>query len=214
MNQRARTFSAKLKKKELILNAAKELFFTKGYYGARIEAIVKKAGISTGTFYLYYKTKSEVFKALQNEGLDILMNMVQQVISWPDITALEKMEQIVHTYFRFHHEYPEYFDILAILSASPKDLKETQSEIHKLINTKTYRFLKMIEEVIIQGVKDGEVIKIDTWKTTNVFWGLMDGLILLEKRKNIENTIKISLDELIKQAISMSFYGITDASLR
>jgi hypothetical protein len=38
---------------------------------------------------------------------------------------------------------------------------------------------------------------------------MMDGLVLLEERDNIENVIGFSLDELIKQALEMSFYGIT-----
>ena len=212
MNKRARSLTAKLEKRQKILAAAKELFFSKGYHGTRIEMIAKKAGISTGTFYLYYRNKTEIFKALQDEGIDILMNMVQQVVAWPNLGSLEKLEQIVHTYLRFHDEYRKYFDILAILSASPEELKESSSEISKVIDRKTFQFLKMVESVFVDGMEKGDIVTVDSWKATNVFWGIMDGMILLEERRNIENTIRISLKELIEQALQIAFYGISTRS--
>jgi len=208
MNLRARTHEDKQQKRKKILEAAKELFFDKGYYGTKIEMITEKTGVSTGTFYLYYKNKIEIYKALQNEGLDILVDMITQVISWPGMSSLAKLSEIARTYFCYYNEYREYFDIMAVLSATPDELKETQTEISRIIDSKTYNLLKMIEGVIIEGVESGEFIQTDTWKSMNVFWGLMDGLILLAERNNIENVIGAGLEALIKQALEMAFYGI------
>ena len=213
MNLRARTHEDKQQKRKKILEAAKELFFDKGYYGTTIEMITEKAGVSIGTFYLYYKNKVEIYKALQNEGLDILVDMITQVISRPGMSSLAKLSEIARTYFCYYNEYREYFDIMAVLSTIPDELKETQTEISRIIDRKTYNLLKMIEGVIIEGVESGEFIQMDTWKSMNVFWGLMDGLILLAERNNIENVIGVGLEVLIKQALEMAFYGIVKQSL-
>ena len=83
MQQRARSEADKLEKKQKIHQAARQLFFEKGYRGTRIQAIAREAGISTGTFYLYYKNKIEIYKALQAEGIEILTEMIHLSVSRP-----------------------------------------------------------------------------------------------------------------------------------
>jgi len=208
MQQRARSEEDKIEKKYKIHAAAKQLFFEKGYHGTRIEMIARQAGISTGTFYLYYKNKIEVYKALQAEGIEILTEMILYAISRPGMGALEKLSEVVGTYFQFYHEYRKYFDILAMLSASPEGLKEDETEISKVLDSNALRLLKVIETVLVEGVETREIISIDTWKAANVLWGMMDGLVLLGERRNIENVINIPLTELVQQALDISFYGI------
>jgi len=213
MNMRARTLEAKQQKGQKILEAAKELFFNKGYYGITIEMITEKAGVSTGTFYLYYKNKIEIYKALQNEGLDILVDRITKVISWPGLSALAKLSEIARTYFRYYNDHREYYDIMAILSATPDELKETQTEISRIIDNKVYNLLKVVEDVLKEGVENDEFISMDTWNVTNVIWGLMYGLILLKERDIMENIIEVNVEELIKQALEMAFYGIVKQRL-
>lgn len=206
--QRARTVEDKQKKKDTILKAARELFFKKGFYGTTIEMITSKAGVSTGIFYFYYKNKIEVFKALQDEGLDILQNTIDTVIAIPDMTAREKLLRLAHLYLGYYREYREYFDIMSIVCAAPDELKETDSELSTIIDDKTSGVLKKIERIIQDGIENGEFVSVDTWKVITVFWAMMDGLILLDERDNIKNVIGVGLDELVEQALDMSFHGI------
>ena len=55
MKQRARSDQEKLAKKEIILEAAKNLFSRYGYQGTTIEMITEEAGLSPAAFYLYFK---------------------------------------------------------------------------------------------------------------------------------------------------------------
>ncbi len=209
LKRRARTDEDKQKKSERILHAAKDLFFDRGYYETTVEMITEKAGVSIGTFYVYYKNKIEIYKSLQNEGLDILLDMIKQVMARPGIGARERMTELTRTYLRYYRQYREYFEIMAILSATPRELKETDSPLSKIIDGKTYEILRAIEGVLRQGVESGEFIITDTWKATNILWGIMDGLILLEERNNIKNVIGFDLEELAEEALEMAFIGIT-----
>ncbi|MBN1689508.1 MAG: TetR/AcrR family transcriptional regulator [Dehalococcoidia bacterium] len=208
MSIRARTIEAKQQKRQKILDAAKELFFNKGYYVIGIDMITEKAGVSTGTFYHYYKNKIEIYKSLQNEGLDILVDSIMKVISLPRTSSLTKLKEIARVYFRYYNDHREYFDIISILSATPDELKETQTEISRIVDRKAHSLLKMIESVLIEGIENGEFVSMNTWKVTNMFWGLMDGLILLEHRNNTLNVIGVDLEDLIKQALEITFFGI------
>lgn len=59
-------------KREALLNAALELFVEKGIYNAPTSQISKKAGVATGTLFLYFKNKEELIKELY---LDIIKEM-------------------------------------------------------------------------------------------------------------------------------------------
>ena len=52
---------------ERILSAAMREFLEKGYQSASLRNIVKTAGVTTGAFYGYFKSKEELFGALVGE---------------------------------------------------------------------------------------------------------------------------------------------------
>ena len=54
-------------RREQILQAAREVFAERGYHQASISAMVKRCGVAQGTFYLYFRSKREVFEALLDE---------------------------------------------------------------------------------------------------------------------------------------------------
>lgn len=47
-----------------LLDAAAEEFGTRGYHETAISNITQRAGVGLGTFYVYFKSKEEVFRAL------------------------------------------------------------------------------------------------------------------------------------------------------
>ncbi len=63
-------------RKKDILDAARTLLFEKGIQATSVNAIAKKSELSIGTIYFYFKNKEEIYTALQEEGLEILYDMV------------------------------------------------------------------------------------------------------------------------------------------
>jgi AcrR family transcriptional regulator len=52
-----------------ILEAALEVFATRGFAAARLDDVAARAGVSKGTLYLYFKSKEELFKAVVRHHL-------------------------------------------------------------------------------------------------------------------------------------------------
>ena len=50
------------KRKQTIVEAATECFARRGYHNTSISDIIDRAGIARGTFYLYFKSKHDVFR--------------------------------------------------------------------------------------------------------------------------------------------------------
>lgn len=62
-----------------LLMAAKSVFCEKGYYAAGVADIVELAQVARGTFYLYFKSKREIFAALLDHLFQSLMERLHAV---------------------------------------------------------------------------------------------------------------------------------------
>ena len=66
---------------ERILRAAKAEFLAKGYQRASLRSIVRAAGVTTGAFYGYYKSKEELFGALVDDAYRYLLQTYRQSLA-------------------------------------------------------------------------------------------------------------------------------------
>ncbi len=74
-----------------IADAAFEAFAENGYAATRIDDVARRAGISKGLTYLYYKTKEELFKAVVK---NVVIRRVDALIVDVETSALSSEEFI------------------------------------------------------------------------------------------------------------------------
>jgi len=72
-----------------ITAAAFEVFAEKGYAAARVEEVAKRAGVSKGLTYLYFKTKEDLFKAVVRS---VVIKRVDALLEALDTTVLSSEE--------------------------------------------------------------------------------------------------------------------------
>ena len=75
-----------------ILNAAEEVFHTKGYDGARMQEIADKASINKGLLHYYFKSKDALFDTIFSLALRRMVTNIQSVLSM-DIPLEEKINR-------------------------------------------------------------------------------------------------------------------------
>lgn len=63
-------------KMQAILQAAQEVFAEHGYHGTSIKEVARKAGVATGTIYLYLRNKEALFTALVDEVYDTVLSKI------------------------------------------------------------------------------------------------------------------------------------------
>ena len=68
-----------------IIAAALGVFAEKGFAGARMEEIARRAGISKGTLYLYFETKEDMFRAVVREVVVPNIEAVQKAVIAADL---------------------------------------------------------------------------------------------------------------------------------
>lgn len=64
-----------------IAAAALAVFAEKGFAGARIEQIARRAGLSKGAVYLYYPTKEDLFRAVVQTAVVPNLELIDRMVS-------------------------------------------------------------------------------------------------------------------------------------
>ena len=77
-----------------ICAAALAVFAEKGFAAAKLDEIAKRAGVSKGTLYLYFKDKEELFRAVVRDTVSPNIEAVQASLEHMDIP----FEQVVRAF--------------------------------------------------------------------------------------------------------------------
>ncbi|HEY1627300.1 MAG TPA: TetR/AcrR family transcriptional regulator [Streptosporangiaceae bacterium] len=97
-----------------LLEAGMIEFETRGFHGVRVDDVVQRAGISHGTFYLYFSNKEDLFKALLR---DALHDMEIVAGDFPIVTRDETGRLILRQWVRkFFKAYAAHATVIRILS--------------------------------------------------------------------------------------------------
>ena len=64
-------------RKAAIIEAATSCFAEKGYHATAVSDIIDRAGIARGTFYLYFKSKHDIFQCILDEFIEHLDQQIR-----------------------------------------------------------------------------------------------------------------------------------------
>jgi len=88
-----------------IRNAAREVFISRGFEGARMQEIADHAGINKALLHYYFRSKEKLFDAVFSEVAADLFPAVKQVIE-ADLEIKEKITFFIKLYLKTLHENP------------------------------------------------------------------------------------------------------------
>ena len=74
-----------------ITAAAFEVFAEKGYAAARVEEVAKRAGVSKGLTYVYFKTKEDLFKAVVRSVVIKRIDVLLEALDTTDLSSEDFM---------------------------------------------------------------------------------------------------------------------------
>ncbi len=99
-----------------LLEAGTIEFEERGFNGVRVDDVVKRAGISHGTFYLYFANKEDLFKALLKDALHEMETVAGDFpVVTSDGTGLRVLREWVR---KFSGAYAVHGTVLRTLSSA------------------------------------------------------------------------------------------------
>ncbi|PXY36956.1 hypothetical protein BA062_13205 [Prauserella flavalba] len=132
-------------KRELLLDAAEEVFRTLGYAGTTMAELAKAAGVTRPTVYAYFSSKDEVFRALADRVRREFLSLQEK----PDAESPSDMvRQIVADYLAAYVRHQGLLTVLAHQALSDGEFRKVREEVFARVERRNTRFL---ERLAVQG---------------------------------------------------------------
>lgn len=161
--------------RENILDAAETLFSQGGYYDTSMDQIVTESGLSKGAIYGYFKSKEELFLALQDRELSSSLARVKAAFA-PGDSAEIKLQKAAEIAFsslvgksreacRMHLEF-------SVAAPRIKSLMQRQDNRYRAVHS-------LVAEIVREGIEAEEFwdnTDVDT--TASILIAVVDGLAL------------------------------------
>ena len=100
-----------LNKMMKLIEAAEELFTTKGFYQTSISDICKSAGTAVGTFYIYFQTKTDIYGYMMQEYANEIKTRLSDAIK-DCSTRYEKEREGIKCFVKYAVEKPNVYNII------------------------------------------------------------------------------------------------------
>ena len=191
-------------RRSAILNAARKLFFEKGFRYVTVENIARKAELSKGSIYLYFSSKEEIYTQILLNDID-KFNKKSSLIFQNGKSAAELVMDFAFIYVDFFLNDRELFRIMMTFMLHTEDMNLAETVNQHIIEV-TNNTVKIIETILQQGIGKGEFPSdINLRLSRNAMWGLLNGIISLHlftgkeanKEERIRSAVKASLDIFI-----------------
>ena len=153
-----------------MISAAEELFLADGVEGVSMRKIADKVGVTAPAIYRHFKDKDELLGELINVGLQILQGYLEPALRAEG--PLERLRQLIDSYFDFALEQPKYFDLAFLV---PSHGMRMADELGRH-NRSTFMFaVQQVHLCMEQGI----FRKSDPLETAIMIWAEAHGMVTL-----------------------------------
>src|SRR5437667_8795557 len=142
---------------EEIVAAALDVFVEHGFAGARLEDVARRAGVTKGTVYLYFKSKEALFKAVVRQTIVPAIAQGEALAQAFTGSARELLERLVREYWRLVGE-TALAGIPKLMMAEAATFPELTRFYYDEVVTRGHR---LMAGVIERGIKHGEFRPVD-----------------------------------------------------
>jgi len=187
-----------------IVDAAERVFFSKGVWIATMDDVAEAAELSKGTLYLYFKSKEELYFAINLRGLHILADLFRKAVEQGK-TGLEKTFLIGNAFVQFSREHADYFNALSYYEIKDVDYSDSGS-VACLCDQAGGEVIGILVGAIHIGIGDGSIRPdLDPAKTAMILWGVTSGVIQLvaQKGEHMQQRHGLPMDTLIDEAFRL-----------
>ncbi len=166
--------------KDLILNAAREIFLAEGYENTSIRKIASKIEYSPGVIYHHFKDKNDLLLALHDKAFECKIEALfvsAQHIADP----MERLYVTGKSYLQYGIDNPQDYELMFILSCTMEALavkEEFWQDGAMAIN--------MLKENIKACMEAGTMRKdLDPDEISLILWSQVHGLVSLHNKERL-----------------------------
>jgi AcrR family transcriptional regulator len=197
----------KEQRRNLIIDAAEQIFFKKGIENSTMDDVATEAELSKGTLYLYFKSKEDIQFAIAMRGSEILKEMMQKRLS-KNKTGYENLLELADISIDFSNKHKHYYEFFLFFQST--DFEKLNLEESRIIKYLTEQSpLAIVQECVMKGIRDKSLrsdIKADIFAAT--LWSQLLGvMIVINHKKNIYKMFGLNAGDIIKTHLELVSSG-------
>ncbi len=181
-----------------ITEAAFAAFAEKGFTATKVEEVARRAGVSKGLLYLYFKTKEELFKAVIRSVVTPRVDELTRTLDSSDLSAEAFIRGPLLTFMQRLPGSPASVVIRLMISEAPKhpDLVDYYWE------NVASRGLAALRRLLDRGVANGEfrhsaVNELPQLFVAPVMMSIVWGIVFAERSLDTDKLIETHLDMIL-----------------
>ena len=149
-------------KRELILEAALEVFSIHGFRGSTIDQIADTAGMSKPNLLYYFRHKEDIYTTLMQRLLTTWLAPLRELDDSGDPIA--EIRDYIHRKLEMARDYPRESRLFAneILQGAPRIMPLLEGELKALCDEKA--------EIIKGWMRAGKIVRTDPWHLIFSIW--------------------------------------------
>lgn len=166
----------KLERRAAILDAARELFYERGFQNTTVGEIAAAADLSKGTVYLYFASKDELYVSVVMESFQIVEDRLHEIME----SGMSVREKGIAVYLAFvahcmeHHEYFRMTQYLLTENAR----ENIPAQLVERISDHTGRLLSYVAGLVAEGRRSGLIREdVDPYAFAVIAWRSATGLL-------------------------------------
>ncbi len=185
-----------MKRKEELLQRARELFSRKGFHSLTVSDITSSLGIARGTFYLYFENKENIYEEVLKEVVSEVSSRLKVL---PSREPLKQLEENIKGILNLFKEKPE---IAKLIFYHPYKLNPKFDEI---IEGFFKELLSLVESSLLRGMRMGIVKKCNVKIVSKAVLGAF-----LQLGKEVAQGNSFKPEEVAKELLNIALYGLLE----
>lgn len=185
MGVKERRERQKMETRDLIMDAARDLFVSEGYEGVTMRKVADKIEYSPTAIYVHFADKEHLFQELCRCDFAHLAQVFQSEALPAD--PIERLKHIGRTYVEFGRQYPNHYKLMSMTPHPRPELDESDCQRRGNPEVDAYAMLKHTVQQAIdagafrEGISDAELV-------SQTFWAAVHGVISLHIAKQFSDS--------------------------
>ncbi len=207
MGTKERKEREKTLRRQQIQDSAEEMFLLKGYRSTTMEDIAKKAELSTGAIYQYFKNKDELYASMNLEGLQSMTDEIEAIYKDKRLSSEKKILKIKEAMYRNFLNFPLLLRVVFHVQLEDT-LAALDRKLLNQLNALGKKTMNLMASVYQEGIEAGKFRPGHGLAHADIMWGAFAGLMMWEEAKRRINPKKDFLKSTLDLAFEIFCRGI------
>lgn len=208
MSTARRRAREKARRRQSILDAAKSVFFEKGFRDATVDDVAAEAEVSKGTIYLYFESKESILAHLLLDGLSMLLTTLEDTYQ-PDesLSAAQHIRHLAKTHLRFAQTHPNYYRLIMAFDRG-RFQDQISAELNREILDQSMRCLEVLVRAIELGNQRQEFTVEDAWESAGILCASLHGVLVFMAHPVRRQMVGVETEAMFKDTVELLIQGL------